>query len=136
MTTEQNIKAILECFFSGYKDEIIDAATKRILDIIEAEPELDEWCTDCKEYDQKRHCCPRFRRVIREVAEEVRQNARPTIDADPERHGRWIQKNGMETGMERPFKYYVCSCCDRANYIKENYCPNCRAKMDGGDEHE
>ena len=33
MTTEQNIKAILECFFSGYKDDIIDAAAKRILEI-------------------------------------------------------------------------------------------------------
>ena len=33
MTTEQNIKAILECFFSGYKDEIIDAAANRILEI-------------------------------------------------------------------------------------------------------
>ena len=79
MTKEQNIRAILECFFSGYKDEIIDSATKRILDISEAEPELDEWCTDCKEYDQKRHCCPRFRRVIRETVEEVRQNAQSTI---------------------------------------------------------
>lgn len=25
----------------------------------------DEWCTDCKEYDHERHCCPRFNRVIR-----------------------------------------------------------------------
>ena len=33
MTNEQNIKAILQCFFSGYKDEIIDAAAKRILEI-------------------------------------------------------------------------------------------------------
>lgn len=38
MTNEQNIRAILECFFSGYKDEIIDLATKRILDTIDAEP--------------------------------------------------------------------------------------------------
>lgn len=74
MTNEQNIKAILECIFSGYKDELIDLATKNILDVIEA-AELDEWCTDCKEYDKKRHCCPRFRRVIREVAEEVKRDA-------------------------------------------------------------
>lgn len=39
-----------------------------------AQPEykLDEWCTDCKEYDQKRHCCPRFNRVIRETVEEYK----------------------------------------------------------------
>lgn len=29
------------------------------------ERRTDEWCTDCKEYDTERHCCPRFNRVIR-----------------------------------------------------------------------
>lgn len=35
MTLEQNIKAILECNFSIAKDEIIEAATKRIMEQIE-----------------------------------------------------------------------------------------------------
>jgi len=39
-----------------------------------AQPDLDEWCTDCKEYNQEKHCCPRWNRVIRETAEEVRKN--------------------------------------------------------------
>ena len=26
---------------------------------------LDEWCTDCSEYDSEKHCCPRYNRVIR-----------------------------------------------------------------------
>ena len=42
-----------------------------------AQPDLDEWCTDCKEYDQEKHCCPRWNRVIRKTAEEVRQHAQP-----------------------------------------------------------
>ena len=42
-----------------------------------AQPDLDEWCTDCKEYNQEKHCCPRWNRVIRETAEELRQNAEP-----------------------------------------------------------
>lgn len=42
-----------------------------------AQPELDEWCTDCKEYNQDRHCCPRWNRVIRETVEELRRNAQP-----------------------------------------------------------
>lgn len=25
----------------------------------------EEWCTDCKEYDNEKHCCPRFNKVIR-----------------------------------------------------------------------
>ncbi len=36
-----------------------------------AEPyNLDEWCEDCKEYDNEKHCCPRFNRVIRTAMEE------------------------------------------------------------------
>ena len=35
---------------------------------------MDEWCTDCTEYDQERHCCPRFNRVIRETVDEVKNN--------------------------------------------------------------
>lgn len=38
-----------------------------------AQPEqhLDEWCHDCKEYDQEKHCCPRFNRVIREALKDA-----------------------------------------------------------------
>jgi hypothetical protein len=38
-----------------------------------AQPDLDEWCTDCKEYDSERHCCPRYNRVIREAVEEAKK---------------------------------------------------------------
>lgn len=34
------------------------------------EQKTDEWCTDCKEYDQEKHCCPRFNRVIRQAVSE------------------------------------------------------------------
>lgn len=39
-----------------------------------AQPELhyDEWCTSCKEYDQEKHCCPRFNRVIKSTVEELK----------------------------------------------------------------
>ena len=36
-----------------------------------AQPKLDEWCKDCKEYDQERHCCPRFNRVIRTAIDDA-----------------------------------------------------------------
>lgn len=35
------------------------------------EPHYDEWCTDCKEYDQERHSCPRWNRVIRETLKDI-----------------------------------------------------------------
>ena len=37
-----------------------------------AQPDLDEWCTTCFEYDSERHCCPRFNRVIRETLKEMK----------------------------------------------------------------
>ena len=41
-----------------------------------AQPDLNEWCTDCKEYNKEKHHCPRFNRVIREAVK----------DAQPERY--------------------------------------------------
>ena len=40
----------------------------------------DEWCHDCKEYDQEKCCCHRWTRVIRDTVEEVRETNR----------GKWI----------------------------------------------
>ena len=41
-------------------------------DLPSAQPELNEWCHDCKEYDKDRHCCPRFNRVIQQTVEEIK----------------------------------------------------------------
>ena len=35
MTYEENIKAILQCWFTGFKEEIIEGATNRILEVTE-----------------------------------------------------------------------------------------------------
>lgn len=37
-----------------------------------SEEESFEWCTDCKEYDQEKHCCHRWTKVIRNTVEELR----------------------------------------------------------------
>lgn len=49
---------------------------KAISELPSAEPEMnfDEWCTDCKEYDHEKHCCPRFNRVIQNALEELNEN--------------------------------------------------------------
>ena len=44
-------------------------------DVVERDAVIDgynthEWCTGCKEYDQERHCCPRWNDVIRRTVEE------------------------------------------------------------------
>ena len=49
-------------------------------------------------------------------------------DVVPVRHGRWVYPIGMAYN-------YVCSECGKSiGVIKHNYCPNCGAKMDGGND--
>jgi len=45
-----------------------------------------------------------------------------TIEAEPVKHGRWIWKD----------HYLVCSECGEEN-DRKNYCPNCGARMGGGE---
>ena len=60
-------------------------------------------------------------------------------DVAPVRHGRWIEPSRLHYGA----KQYECSLCysDRfwkKHSVTEKYprCPNCGAKMDGGDDHD
>lgn len=46
----------------------------------------------------------------------------PAADVAQVRHGRWLKH-----------ACYVCSVCGVANNDEYDFCPNCGAKMDGGD---
>ena len=64
-----------------------------------------------------------------EILEKVQYM--PAADVAPVRHGRWVEKEKYTFGI-----MYDCSLCeDRIldNGHPWNYCPNCGAKMDGGD---
>ena len=55
----------------------------------------------------------------------------PATDVAPVVHGRWIEQEKYTFGV-----MYDCSICDNRildNGHSWNYCPNCGAKMDGGD---
>lgn len=60
----------------------------------------------------------------------------PTVD--PVKHGHWIEHHEPFTWMG--YTTWTCSKCDyECGYEKEirwrtSYCPNCGAKMDGGEE--
>ena len=59
----------------------------------------------------------------------------PTADAKPVVHGRWI--NWGKSGTPTYENYGTCSVCHEDAEIcteHRNYCPNCGAKMDGGNE--
>lgn len=57
----------------------------------------------------------------------------PTIEAEPVRHGHWIEKKGFDGDT-----YYDCSACGHSWVTIEgtpqdnemDYCPACGAKMD------
>ena len=68
---------LADAMWEATHDKNIHELWSKLKDLPPAQPDLDEWCTDCKEYDQEKHCCPRWNRVIRKTAEEVRQNAQP-----------------------------------------------------------
>lgn len=51
----------------------------------------------------------------------------PTVDAELVIHGRLI-----ETGWDEEYENYGrCSACGADNRMRNNYCGNCGAKMDG-----
>lgn len=59
------------------------------------EPKLDEWCTDCKEYDTEKHCCPRFNRVIRNTLKdsvEAYKKAFEDIKTELEKQYKWLMQ--------------------------------------------
>jgi len=101
--------------------------TKSIQEIPTAQPELNEWCTDCKEYDQERHCCPRWNRVIRQTLK----------DAQPEqKKGAWVGVGFYDEDCGHHL-WYACNKCSYQTtwHMKPifNYCPNCGAKMEEDD---
>ena len=61
----------------------------------------------------------------------------PAADVAPIRHGKWVHSR-YENCSEQ-FEMVKCSCCGReayamAFYVRDgNYCPNCGAKMNGGE---
>ena len=63
----------------------------------------------------------------------------PAADASPVVHGWWVGVDSSywrwtpSGGVPIPHTTYSCERCGRGTVVKTHYCPNCGAKMDGGD---
>ena len=60
-------------------------------------------------------------------------------DAVPVVHGQWEGWHGnfmRRDGKYQHYHYYECSLCCRLTAVRSNYCPNCGAKMDGGENND
>ena len=62
-------------------------------------------------------------------------NSIPAADVAPVRHGCWERVIPSKSAAKWSTKV-SCSNCHSAGYAHHNYCPNCGAKMDGGDNNE
>ena len=52
----------------------------------------------------------------------------PTIDAEPVRHGKWIDRT-IKVSAELTNIIHVCSVCEEMAVGKYRYCPHCGADM-------
>lgn len=63
----------------------------------------------------------------------------PAADVAPVVHGWWVGVDSSywrwtpSGGVPIPHTTYSCERCGRGTVVKTHYCPNCGAKMDGGD---
>lgn len=51
-----------------------------------------------------------------------------TADVQPVKRGRWIWSSSPEFG--NPYGSYICSECESRQAYRENFCPDCGARMD------
>ena len=82
---------------------------------------LDEWCTDCKEYDQEKHCCHRWNRVIKYVVDEVREKY----------DERTAKVKHLERRSETSMSWEgICTNCGSYTMHEMNYCFHCGARLE------
>jgi len=74
---------------------------------------LDEWCHDCKEYDQERHCCPRWNRVIKQTKEDFEAQNEIIHCTDCRYHGTAICRIWSRYGTINVPGYGFCYRAER-----------------------
>lgn len=80
----------MERFVTELRDAMKEDLKDDIVNLPSAQPDLNEWCTDCKEYDKEKHSCPRFNRVIRETLKDA--ELEPCEDAVSRKDAiRWVK---------------------------------------------
>lgn len=86
------------------------------------------------------HCEPVTIQIMERFIRYVKEF--PAADVKPVKHGLW---KGYITSafygcddegepIYRDANFNVCSECGRKTVVKEKFCPNCGAKMDGGEK--
>lgn len=79
--------------------------------------DLYEWCRDERRSGIEQAMC-----IVHEQL---------TVDAEPVRHGKWIEVVVAETDTSRLINWECSECAIVVDHNTDNYCPNCGARMDG-----
>ena len=66
-----------------------------------------------------------------DIVKDIIENE-PSADVVEVRHGRWEVVIGTRNSPKWGNNRVACSECRRSGYTRYSYCPNCGAKMDGG----
>ena len=85
-------------------------------------------CSDCIHFD----VCYKIEHFGRDLEDTSPCEQFISKDVEPVKHGHWVK--------EKPdvLIHWHCSVCKNCYYLDKpnaNYCPNCGAKMDGGEEN-
>ncbi|MBQ0079721.1 MAG: hypothetical protein KBS66_07530 [Eubacterium sp.] len=98
-------------------DVLIEAI--EALEEVEKHKETFEWCTDCKEYDQKGHCCHRWCKQIRDTVEELKQEANDSkVSACEDKTPKMMAKGQRMTGESDDFEAgYLAAVQEMYNFI-------------------
>ena len=120
ISREDAIEGVRELFSMGdcYCDELSIVGMLNGLPSAEPEPEEFEWCDDCKEYDQEKHCCPRWNKVIRKTIEEMQLSGKIAKVIRP------------KTMLEKHQWDAICENCDGHLYTDYVFCPYCGVRLD------
>jgi len=101
-----DLRAIYSCF--DEEERFYYTMYSSVINLIEHEPMID--------------ACPYYHHE---------PTGEPFCEKDDRRHGEWLELNDPDAILEN---YYVCNQCGRMSNYNSNYCPNCGAKMDGGEQ--
>ena len=94
-----------------------------------------ESCKGCKYNEPEGFACNTYKAPSFAYVCEVLDDA-PTVDAEPVRHGKWINCGTYDQGYQVTLE---CGCCGEAvnGYVHDyKYCPYCGAKMEAYEEEE
>lgn len=103
-------------------------------DLISRKALLDDLCEDRGEgtFEFTESQAEAADKIVRYVTGRI--EAQPSAPAAPVVHGKWIPDTAFGNDIMSNGMAVLCSECGQGLFRgKTNYCPNCGAKMDGGD---